>query len=125
MRTKLLFEAFPYVAAAMFAAGVLGRAVLARRDGPCSGDRARDAPRETARIGPTLAAILAALHAIVLALPAQVLAWNADPARLYGLEGAGLVAGVGAVVAWSLGLPGTWRTARPRRASWWTPFSCR
>jgi nitrate reductase gamma subunit len=101
MRTKLLFDAFPYVAAALFAAGLVGRVILALRGRGVVG-ASRGASRATSRIGQAFAALVVAVHAVVLALPAQVLAWDVDPTRLYALEGIAFVAGVGALVAWCL-----------------------
>jgi nitrate reductase gamma subunit len=96
MRTKLLFEAFPYVATALFAAGLVGRIVLALR----AREPSLEEQRESSRIGQAFVALVVAVHVIVLALPTQVLIWDADPLRLHILEGGAFVAGVGALVAW-------------------------
>lgn len=99
MKTKLVFEYFPYAAVALFVAAALGRLVLSSRPVGSAPERAST----TDRVGWWWRAawcLLLSGHLVALALPARVLAWNAHPARLYALEGAAFAIGLGALAAW-------------------------
>jgi nitrate reductase gamma subunit len=97
MNATFVFTWWPYVAMALFIAG------LAVRYGCTRGARL---PRARALfVGAgwfRLSLVLLFLgHLAGLLLPRQIVLWNSLPARLYLLEGIALVLGVGALVGWA------------------------
>ncbi|HLK90646.1 MAG TPA: respiratory nitrate reductase subunit gamma [Polyangia bacterium] len=97
-----LFHAWPLVALAVCAAGLVVRA-LAMRDGVHAARLAFHRARRVFWGGrPLTAALLLLLagHLLGLLFPRAILAWNRAPARLYLLEGAAFGIGLAALAAW-------------------------
>lgn len=94
MKTALLFQIWPYTAAAAFVAGIMMRCSLAR-------------PATTplfarARLLQSSLLLLLLGHLAGLLLPQRILLWNSVPYRLYLLEAFGFAVGLLALGAWSL-----------------------
>jgi nitrate reductase gamma subunit len=106
MRTAILFVLYPYVASALFVAGLALRVAFARK----AMDATRAAAREAwALLGGSRmwrAAILGcagfvlAGHLVALLLPQLIGAWNAVALRRYVLEAAGVLLGLALLAAW-------------------------
>lgn len=97
-----LFHAWPLVAIAVCAAGLVVRA-LVMRDGAHAARLAFHRARRVFSGGRAFTAALLLLlagHLLGLLFPRAILAWNRAPARLYLLEGAAFVVGVATLAAW-------------------------
>jgi nitrate reductase gamma subunit len=92
VKSDVLFTYGPYAALVVFGIGCAQLLLLA-----AAGNGPTPPPRERAgglpRPWRVAWCLLAGLHAVVLALPAKALAWNARPPRLYALEAAAFAIG--------------------------------
>jgi len=102
MRTEILFIVFPYAAVALLVVGLAARIFIERTDI----DAARAEVQATwqryrgGRVWRAALLLLAAGHIVGLLLPSSILAWNAEPLRLYVLEGSGVLLGLVALAGW-------------------------
>jgi nitrate reductase gamma subunit len=119
---ELLFRVTPYLALGMFAAGLILRYALAREGIEEARSRfaeARAAYRRGRVPGVRLLlgglALILAGHLAGLLAPEKVAAWNADPRRLYLLEGAGALLALVALAGWTTTI---WRHVRWAKGGW-------
>jgi nitrate reductase gamma subunit len=102
MSGDTLFSVCPYVAAALFAAGLAVRYLWARRRTPAASLPGHvTGPPWGGLLWRAGLAMLVVGHLAGLLFPDGILAWNVSPARLYLLEGAALASGVAALAGWS------------------------
>jgi nitrate reductase gamma subunit len=95
MKTQFLFGVCPYLALAMVIVGTIATCFLGSQVDPAL---------DLSGAGRTWRAGLIVLllgHLAGFFFPRGVLAWNAQPVRLYLMEGAGFVAGLGALWGWT------------------------
>lgn len=118
MRSIDLFQIWPYVALTIFGGGLLGRyARCARREnarrregGATSTGAAAGAAADAftlfgaRRVWRWSWLLLLGVHLLGLAFPTTLLTWNADPVRLYLLEGATLLVGLASFGGWASAL---------------------
>ncbi|WP_394826657.1 respiratory nitrate reductase subunit gamma [Pendulispora albinea] len=101
MKFAILFAVIPYVAAATFVVGLIGRFLLLGKRWPAqpvwSRASQRRKPGHRALAGAVIILVTLA-HLAVLLAPGAVLAWNAVAWRLYALEGAAFAVGLLALV---------------------------
>ena len=100
MKTNFLFAAWPYIALSLLLVGIGVRYLLDRRQMEAV---AKEMSEARALFGGGMIwraslLLLVAAHFTGMVLPRVVLWWNGSPGRLYLLEGAGLIAGIAALV---------------------------
>ena len=97
MNATFVFAVWPYVAVAVFAAGMAVRYGSTRAEG-LSGARELFAEANWWRLSLLL---LFVGHLAGLLFPRQVVAWDSAPSRLYLLEGVSFMVGMGSLAGWA------------------------
>jgi len=102
VKTSVLFSAWPYMALSLLAVGIAVRYLLERRQVETVAKEMSDARLvfRGGRIWRGSLLLLLAAHLIALLFPRAILSWNGAPARLYLLEGSGIIVGCAALVCW-------------------------
>jgi nitrate reductase gamma subunit len=95
MRGSFLFDAWPYLTAALLLMGVLARFLLVSNITVVNAEMLPTMPASYRSViwQSSLVASLA-FHLLILAFPTAMLSWNSSPARLYVAESFALVTGV-------------------------------